>query len=488
MIKNGQYLIQLFKTNVQNCHVLVIGDVMLDKYYFGEMKRISPEAPVPIVNKKDEMTTLGGAANVANNLVQLGCKVSLVGAVGNDQGGNEFFDLLKLQGIDSSGIIIDDRCTTIKTRVMSGNQQVLRIDHEVKMNISDLAIKHLESWLVQKLKKDHITSIIISDYEKGFCRKEICQKVITLANQLEIPIIIDPKGNKWDKYQNATVVTPNMTELSNILGAEIPNTNEVMYRYGPLLRKKYALDYLLVTRSGKGMSLIGEDEITHIFTLAKEVFDVSGAGDTVVSTLAAFLGIGARMDDAVNISNLAAGIVVGKVGTYAVQDDELLMQLEFLSENKNKLSSKVFFNEEYKQVISNWRREGKKIIFTNGCFDILHIGHATYLKKAKQLGDKLVIGLNSDHSVKRLKGPSRPIVNENDRAKMLTFFEFVDAVIIFNEDTPLNLISEIRPDILVKGGDYKAKEVVGREFASKTEIISFVDGYSTSDIIDKISN
>ena len=488
MIKNVHSLMNIFKTNIQDCHVLVIGDVMIDKYYFGEMNRISPEAPVPIVNMKGEMVTLGGAANVANNLVHLGCKVSLVGVVGNDQGRNELFDMLESKGIDHSGIITDERCTTTKIRIMSGNQQVLRIDNEEKLDISDSTIEQVEEWLLQKLRTNQFNSIIISDYEKGFCRKELCQMLITLANQMDIPIIVDPKGKGWEKYSKATMITPNIKELSEIVGIDLSNTNEVISEYGPLLRERYSLDYLLITRSEMGMSLVGKDEIVHIPTLAKEVFDVSGAGDTVVSTLAAFIGIGIQVDDAVKISNLAAGKVVGKVGTYAVRDYELLGELELLSENTSNLSSKVFFNKEYKQVINSWRTNGNKVIFTNGCFDILHIGHATYLKNAKQLGDKLIIGLNSDSSVKRLKGPSRPIINEKDRAKMLSFFEFVDAVIIFDEDTPLNLIAEIKPDVLVKGGDYKAEDVVGKEFAGKVEILSFVDGYSTSNIIEKIFN
>ncbi|MBY0124253.1 D-glycero-beta-D-manno-heptose-7-phosphate kinase [Bacillus sp. S/N-304-OC-R1] len=488
MIKNAQSLIHLFNTNIQDCYVVVIGDVMLDKYYFGEMKRISPEAPVPIVNKKREMTTLGGAANVANNLVKLGCNVSLVGAVGNDQGRDEFFNLLETNQIDGSGMIIDKRCTTMKTRIMSGNQQVLRIDHEDTIHISDLAIQQVEEWLVQKLNTEQMNAIIISDYGKGFCQKELCQRVISLANQNSIPIVIDPKGKNWEKYTNATILTPNFTELSDIVGNNLLNTNEAMNEYGPLVRQKYSIDYLLITRSDKGMSLVGENEITHISTAAKEVFDVSGAGDTVVSTLSAFIGIGAQIEDAVKISNLAAGFVVGKVGTYAVQTDELLEQLKLSCENTEKLSSKVFYYEEYKRVMNLWRKNGYKIIFTNGCFDLLHIGHVTYLKKAKQLGDKLVVGLNSDLSVKRLKGPTRPILSENDRAKMLSFFEFVDAIIIFDEDTPLNLLSEVRPDILVKGGDYKAEEVVGKEFAGKTVIIPYLDGYSTSNMIEKITN
>jgi len=481
-------LIQLFNSKIKSCNVLVIGDIMLDKYFFCEMKRISPEAPVPIVNKKEEMTTLGGAANVANNLVHLGCQVSLAGVVGNDPGKDELIDRLKFKGIDVSGIITDERCTTTKTRIISGNQQVLRIDHEQNIDISDLGLQHFVEWFVNKLQLEQYNCIIISDYGKGFCRKELCQQVISLANQLEIPIVVDPKGSNWDKYSSATVITPNLKELGNLLGKELSNTDNVIDRYGPELKKRYALDYLLITRSEKGMSLIGEEEILTIPTQAKEVFDVSGAGDTVISTLGAFISIGAHVYDAVKASNIAAGIVVGKVGTYAVRDYELISELDYVFKDKNKLSSKVFMNKEYLQLIESWKVKGAKIIFTNGCFDLLHLGHATYLKNAKDLGDKLIIGLNSDQSVRRLKGPGRPIITENDRAKMLSFFEFVDAVIIFEEDTPLNLIFEIKPDILVKGGDYKAEEVVGKEYAGKVEILTFVEGYSTSNLIERITN
>lgn len=485
-MNDAQSFIQSFKNKIQDCHVLVIGDVMIDQYYYGDMKRISPEAPVPIVNTKKTKRTLGGAANVAHNLAKLGCKVSLAGAVGSDKGKYELFDMLESKGIDGSGMITDQRCTTTKTRIISGNQQILRIDQEEKMNISDAALQQFEGWFLYKLKNEPIHSIIISDYEKGFCREELCHKVISLANQFNIPTIIDPKGKEWNKYSDATIVTPNLKELGDILAMDVLNTDEVINEYGPMLRQQYNFNYLLITRSERGMSVVSEDQMVHIPTVAKEVYDVSGAGDTVVSILAAFMGIGAPVEDAVKISNLAAGIVVGKVGTYAVSEDELLQQLERISKQKH--SDKIFFNEEYKSLIRNWRANGNKIIFTNGCFDLLHIGHATYLKQAKELGDKLVIGLNSDHSVKNLKGPGRPILNENDRAHMLSFFEFVDAVILFDGDTPNHLISEIRPDVLVKGGDYTAENVVGREFAGEVKIISLVDGYSTSAIIEKISN
>ncbi|MGG0716037.1 D-glycero-beta-D-manno-heptose-7-phosphate kinase [Robertmurraya massiliosenegalensis] len=479
-------IIQRFQTKIKSCRVLVIGDVMLDQYYFCEMKRISPEAPVPVVNLKEATQTLGGAANVANNLVHLGCQVSLAGVVGRDRGRDDLLEMLSFKGIDVSGIQTDDRSTTIKTRIISGNQQVLRMDQEENVELSDEGVQKFEEWFVHLLSIEKYDAIIISDYGKGFCQFELCQSVLFTAKKKEIPVIIDPKGDNWDKYRGATIVTPNLKELSDLLGKDIPNSNQDIHEYGKELRKKYDLDYLLITRSEQGMSLVGENEINDFSTLAKEVFDVSGAGDTVVSTLGAIMGMGIPVQDAVKISNIAAGIVVGKLGTYAVKDVELISKLEFL--NDRRIINKIFSENNFQALVDGWRNKGERIIFTNGCFDLLHIGHATYLKNAKELGDKLIIGLNSDQSVKRLKGINRPVNHEQDRAKMLSFFEFVDAVIIFDEDTPLRLISEIRPDVLVKGGDYRAEEVVGKEYAKKVEILSFIDGYSTTSLIERMTN
>ncbi|WP_449621685.1 D-glycero-beta-D-manno-heptose-7-phosphate kinase [Robertmurraya sp. Marseille-Q9965] len=484
MSHNFKSVVQIFREKIRSCHVLVIGDLMLDKYYFGDIKRISPEAPVPVVNLKEETKTLGGAANVANNLVHLGCKVSLAGVVGNDQGREELFELLEYKGVDVSGIVTDNRFTTTKTRIISGNQQVLRIDQEEQIEITDASLKQFEEWISAKFNTEIYDSIIISDYGKGFCRKELCQLAISFAKKKGIPIVIDPKGEDWGKYIGATMITPNLKELGDLLRKDILNQDQTIYEYGPMLRNKYALEYLLITRSEQGMSLIGADEMLHIPTLAKEVFDVSGAGDTVISTLAALMGIGIPINDAVKVANIAAGIVVGKVGTYAVHEDDLIEELELLNEDKNK----IYFDKKYQSIINKWKSKGHSIIFTNGCFDLLHIGHATYLQRAKKMGDKLIVGLNSDESVKRLKGASRPIVLERDRAKMLSFFEFVDAVIVFDEDTPENLIADIRPDVLVKGGDYQAEAVLGKEYAGRVEILPFVDGYSTTTIIEKITN
>ncbi|TKC15509.1 D-glycero-beta-D-manno-heptose-7-phosphate kinase [Robertmurraya kyonggiensis] len=484
MSQNLRSVVQIFREKIKGCQVLVIGDLMLDKYYFGDMKRISPEAPVPVVNMKEETKTLGGAANVANNLVHLGCQVSLAGIVGNDQGRDELLEMLEFKGVDVSGIFTDDRFTTTKTRIISGNQQVLRIDQEEQKEITDASLKQFEDWFSAKVNTKIYDAIIISDYGKGFCRKELCQFAIAFAKKKKIPIIIDPKGNDWGKYAEATMITPNLKELGDLLRKDLPNHDQIIHAYGPMLRNKYVLEYLLITRSEQGMSLIGAEEMFHIPTLAKEVFDVSGAGDTVISTLAALIGIGIPIHDAVRVANIAAGIVVGKVGTYAVHGDDLIEELEILNEEKNK----IYFGKKYQSVINKWKSKGHSIIFTNGCFDLLHIGHATYLQNAKKMGDKLIIGLNSDESVKRLKGASRPIVHEHDRAKMLSFFEFIDAVIVFDEDTPENLIAEIRPDVLVKGGDYQAEAVLGKEYAGRVEILPFVDGYSTTTIIEKITN
>lgn len=485
MINNAHSIIRLYTEKIKDCYVLVIGDVMLDKYCAGDIKRISPEAPVPIINMKEEKKILGGAANVANNLSNLGCMVSLVGGIGRDSGGDDLLNLLEYSKIENSGILISEQCTTIKTRIISGNQQVLRIDHEEKMELNNYMFNQFSKWFQKELESKKIDVIIISDYDKGFCSEELCKLVISKANSYNIPIIVDPKADDWSKYTNATIITPNLKELSASTGNNILNLNEEINKYGPFIRNKYNLDYLLITRSEKGMSLVEEGDIYHFPTLAKEIYDVSGAGDTVVSTIAAFIAIGVRMDEAVKISNIAAGIAVGKLGTHAIRDTELIEQLELM--NEEKIKSKVTSKQELVQLINRWRTRGDKIVFTNGCFDLLHIGHATYLREARQFGDKLIVGLNSDNSVKRLKGSSRPIVNERNRAQMLSFFEFVDAVCIFDEETPLELLAEVKPDILVKGGDYILEEVVGREFAKTVEIISYIDGYSTSRIIEDIS-
>ena len=297
--------------------------------------------------------------------------------------------------------------------------------------------------------------------------------------------MVDPKGQKWDKYQNAFLITPNIKELSDIAGTAINNEDDLITTYGREILQKYGIANLIVTRSEKGLSLINSTQVNHIPTKAKEVFDVSGAGDTVVAVLAMLISNGTDLNMAAEIANFAAGIVVGKIGTYALHKDELIeaVQNEF---SKSDFSRKILSWREAQTLVTKWRSKNETIVFTNGCFDILHTGHITYLEKAKKLGNRLIIGLNTDNSIQRLKGPLRPIFNETDRAKLLASLESVDMVVLFDQDTPAEILRLLRPDVLVKGSDYKVEEVIGREYAGRVELISFENGYSTSNIIREI--
>ena len=458
--------------------ILVLGDLMLDKYYIGKVKRISPEAPVPVVNVNKEIETLGGAGNLCNNIYYLGGKSFLFSLIGKDKNGEIIKENLDKKGIDNF-ILEDDKPTITKIRVIGEHQHIVRIDIEKIENLDASHEKKILDKFESVLKSSDV--IAISDYAKGFCTPTLVRKVIEMANEKDIPVIVDPKGSNWEKYRDAYLVTPNVKEVSDVLGEEIENSDEDVQRSGVKLMEMFNIKKLLITRSEKGMTFFdGKREVYHIPTEAKEVFDVSGAGDTVVAVIC--LGIANRIPliDTVILANKAAGISVSKIGTSPV----MLSELEnCFYDEKNKIYNRL---KELLPKIKVLKKEEKRIVFTNGCFDIIHRGHITYLKKAKSLGDILIVGLNSDSSVRRIKGGDRPINNQEDRALLLSSLEFVDYVVIFEEDTPYKLIKEIKPDILVKGGDYKIEDVVGREFANETIIIPFLEGYSTTGIIDKV--
>ena len=466
--------------NYKDLNVLIVGDVMLDRYYYGQVSRISPEAPVPVINVVDEKSTLGGAGNVVNNVRGLTANCSLIGSAAKDHDGLILENMFKHINADYN--FIDTSMPTIsKLRVIGSKQQICRLDFE---NVKEFT-KSIKEEIINTFKNriNNSQIVVISDYGKGICSEEVCSAVINTTIEKNKMVVVDPKGSNWDKYKNATIVTPNVKELSEVVGKNILNTDEEVIKYGKIIREKYNLKYLVVTRSEKGITIIGNNEfVKTIPTEAREVFDVSGAGDTVVACLAVFLGLNMDIEEAVILANHGAGVVVGKLGTAPIT----LSELEFSAEGIH--SSKIIPRNFITDIVSRERRFNKTIVFTNGCFDILHIGHVTYLKKAKSLGDILILGLNSDDSVKRLKGDSRPINSEKDRAGILEALEFIDYIVIFNEDTPYDLIKAIQPDILVKGGDYKAEDVVGREFSKKVEIIDFVDGYSTTNTINKINN
>lgn len=459
--------------------VLVIGDVILDQYYLGKVNRISPEAPVPVVKVAKIKHNLGGAGNVVNNISNLGAESYLLGIAGNDPNKIQLEALLNRENVKYT--LIESSSPTInKVRVVGERQQLLRLDFEDIKEIGDATLKLLKEQMEKSIELLNV--IILSDYGKGVCTLELCQHVIQRAKEDDKVVIVDPSGNDWDKYRGATIITPNVKELGAISGREIPNDDSAIERYGSATLKKYNLTYLLVTRSEKGMSLFSRGKVHHIPTEAKEVRDVTGAGDTVVATLAVSLASGIDIINATKIANIAAGIVVSKFGAAPIKYNELHYVINTME------SVKVVTLDLATRITSDLKTQKKKIVFTNGCFDILHRGHISYLRETKKLGDILIVGLNSDESVKKLKGAKRPYNNQADRAELLASLEFVDYVIIFEEETPYNLIRALSPDVLVKGGDYTEDTVVGREFAGEVVILPFVEGYSTTRYIDTISD
>ena len=446
-------------------NILVVGDVMLDVYYQGSIKRISPEAPVPVFKKNNEYSRLGGAANVAANLSAANQNVFLASVVGNDEYGTQIVNLLEEHGINSSLIIKDDTRPTIsKTRFLaSNNQQVLRLDIEETKDISN----EISDYFISKIETiiDSIDIVLLSDYLKGVLTPLFTKRLIELSNKHGKRVLVDVKDPNYKKYDGAYLLKPNKNELAALTGMPVDNDSEIESAARYLLKDSGA-NYILVTRGSKGMDLYDSKKRFHVDALNREVFDVTGAGDTSIAYLC----------------NLAAAIQVGKVCSSAVT----MSELESLS-NTKKQNNKIVELDELCNILAG---TNKKIVFTNGCFDILHVGHVQYLREAAQLGDILVIGLNSDASIKRIKGEDRPINKEQDRAEILAALEFVDYVVLFEEDTPINLIKAIKPNVLVKGGDYKKENIVGWDFVEQNggevKTISFVEGKSTTNIINLI--
>lgn len=471
---------------IQQLKIAVIGDVMLDRYFHGEVKRISPEAPVPVTKINSIKSVLGGAANVAANLAYLECKVYMGGVTGDDENRSLLEKLMDDAGIDHSGLVSSSKRKTItKLRVLGGNQQMLRLDFEETGDLYPEEITALSQWL-ENLLDDGLDGIIVSDYAKGVCSDSFCQWVIKQGKAYNIPVLIDPKGADWSKYSGCDFITPNLKEMCEAAGCQRDNEDAAVVEMARSARQQFNIGNVVVTRSEKGMSLINGSQVLHSPASAIEVFDVSGAGDTVAATLLAAAAGKVPLEDAVYLANRAAGIVVAKVGTYPVHRDELLKDL-LTEERKQGRGYRTLSWGEIASLAATWKACGEKIVFTNGCFDIIHVGHVSYLEKAARLGKHLIVGLNTDASVRRLKGATRPLVHELDRARVLAALACVDAVVLFDQDTPAELIEKIRPDILVKGGDYKPEEVAGREYAGEVQIIDFEEGYSTTGVVEKIA-
>lgn len=469
---------------IKKRRILVVGDVMLDNYYMGDVRRISPEAPVPVFRKRSERSVLGGAANVAANLVAANQQPCMMSIIGRDANGKTMMQLFENLGINADLVNNLQRSTTIKTRFLAdNNQQLLRLDVED----TDPITKAESNKILKKLQKviDNFDLILMSDYLKGLLTQEFTQGVIKMARKHDIPVVIDVKDPKYGKYYGATLLKPNLNELRSLTGKNV-KTDEEIVEAADELRKRSNCQYVLATLGAKGMVLVGDGEPYFVKSLAREVYDVSGAGDTTIAYLATCMANGMPIRESVDIANYAAGIQVGKVGTSSVYWQEVR---DLISNEDHGIAHKILSAEE----LNSFRRDNvqKKIVFTNGCFDILHVGHKRYLQQAATLGDILVVGVNSDASVRRLKGPTRPVNNEQDRAEMLSALGFIDYVVIFDEDTPYELIKKIQPDVLVKGGDYKPEEVVGKDIVEarggRLELISFVEGKSTTNIIKKIN-
>ncbi|KAA6228668.1 D-glycero-beta-D-manno-heptose-7-phosphate kinase [Campylobacter sp. LR185c] len=446
--------------------ILVMGDFMVDNYIWCECSRISPEAPVIVAKSLNEDKRPGGAANVYVNLKALGADVFGLGVVGDDESGDFLKANLKAKFITQKG-----RKTPLKNRIVAHNQQVLRLDEE---DCDDILVIDELMLEFDKIASD-FDAIILSDYAKGVLTREFCAFVIEKARALKIPVLIDPKGSDYTKYKGATLLTPNKKEALQALKME--NLDDRNLEFALIrLKDEFNLKYAIITLSEAGIAVYDE-HLSIVPAKAREVFDVTGAGDSVIAVLAFCLALDVPIITACEVANKAAAVVVSKIGSVSVSFEDMQ------NHDKDGFESKIKSKDELIKILKN---NHKKVVFTNGCFDILHFGHIKYLQKAKKLGSMLIVGLNSDSSIKRLKGEERPINSEFERACLLACLSFVDFVVIFDEDTPYELIKALRPDILVKGSDYKNKEVVGTDLVERVELMDFEEGFSTSKIIEKI--
>ncbi|GAB7027922.1 D-glycero-beta-D-manno-heptose-7-phosphate kinase [Geotalea toluenoxydans] len=473
-------------TRAREIKALVIGDLMLDEYLWGKAERISPEAPVQVVDITREDLRLGGAGNVVNNLVALGCQVAVCSVIGGDENGTHLRHAFTGKGVDLAGVFEDPlRRTSKKTRVIAANQQIVRIDRESKDEISPEFQEKLIGFITAEASRFNV--ILISDYLKGVLTGKVLAAVTASGRRLGIPVVVDPKGIDYSKYRGATILTPNRKEAEAASHIVIKDEAGLL-KAGEALLRGLDLDGLLITRSEEGMSLFQQDvATTHIPTVAREVYDVTGAGDTVLSVLSLGLACGLSMAEAAGIANVAAGIAVGKLGTSTVSPGEIIAEIGHGHPDSD---AKIKNLDVLASLVTEEKVKGKRVVFTNGCFDLLHVGHVKYLQKARTFGDLLIVGLNSDASVRALKGETRPLIVETERAHILAALDCVDYVVIFGEDTPLRLIEALRPLVLVKGGDYTPERVVGKDvvesYGGRVELVTFVDGKSTTGIIEKI--
>lgn len=476
---------------LDGAEVLVVGDVMLDRFLYGAVDRVSPEAPIPVLRIEREVTMLGGAGNVLRNLAAVGAKAAFISVVGDDTTGREIRQLVEREVQDADRIqLLSDgsRASTIKERYVATGQQLLRADREAAYEIAPVIREELlaaaESALAQA------SALILSDYGKGVLSEDVVTQLIARAKERGCPVVVDPKAVDYRYYRGATLVTPNRKELAQASALPVQGDEAIVTACRSLIEAA-ELGGILATRSEEGMSLVLESgDVSHLPAEAREVFDVSGAGDTVVAILGAALAAGIELENAAALANVAAGIVVGKAGTAVAESIEIRQAVH--ASRLSQAEAKFVSQEILLEQIARWRQAGFKVGFTNGCFDLLHPGHISLLRQAKASCDRLVVGLNSDASVARLKGPARPVQPETARAVVLASLEDVDRVVIFGEDTPLELIETLRPDVLVKGADYRVEEVVGapevQAYGGEVVLANLEPGHSTTATITRLAN
>jgi D-beta-D-heptose 7-phosphate kinase/D-beta-D-heptose 1-phosphate adenosyltransferase len=473
--------------NLHRARVLCVGDVILDHFHSGSVDRISPEAPIPVLKLENEATMLGGAGNVVRNLAGLGVNVNFTTVIGKDNDGTEIERLIREEGLSDLPLVDDgDRRTSAKTRYIADGQQILRTDRETVFALNKNMEEKLIAAAVQSM--DDCDAVILSDYAKGVLTDNAISELINAANAASKVIIVDPKGVDYSRYRGADIITPNRRELFEATGIATGSDEEVTLAAQSLI-ETHGFGAVLATRSKDGMTLLSKDgTLSHLRAEAIDVFDVSGAGDTVVATLAAALGAGADLKDAARLANLAAGIVVGKVGTAVAFVNDVLAVLHH--QDLSNAEAKILALGPALELIDKWRRSGFSVGFTNGCFDLLHPGHISLLNQAREASDKLVVGLNSDTSVKILKGEERPVQSESARATVLASLSAVNMVIIFSDETPIKLIEKLRPHVLVKGADYVIENVVGadivKSYGGQILLAELSPGHSTTATIAKL--
>lgn len=488
MLESHDSVLEEVRNGFGHRKIVVIGDLMLDRYLWGDVQRISPEAPVPVLHLKRRTESAGGAANVARNLSALGLDVHLVGVTGDDPERAALIQALNEFPVRTQAVLIArDRSTTTKTRVIGNHQQMIRIDDERTSNIAagehKALLDHVRALLPEA------SALVLSDYAKGVLSPALCKDLIKEARARQVPVLADPKGKSFAKYCGATLITPNVAELTQATGLTSPDISLLLSAAGNL-RRDLSLDLLVLTLSELGMALIDEKGNRQIPAVAREVFDVSGAGDTVIATFAAGLAAELGAVDTSHLANLAAGVVVGKLGTAPITKSELLAAVQ--GESALQQAAKIADLVTAKTLVRQWQAAGERVVFTNGCFDLLHVGHVTYLERASRYGQRLIIGLNTDRSVRSLKGRGRPLIREQDRARVLAALESVDMVVLFDTPTPLNLIVELGPDVLAKGADYREEDVVGapevKSRGGRVVLIPLVENRSTTGIVKRMND